>query len=286
MSRVMAVTFEQYGQLHYLDPGENSYAVGDWVLYPTENGPEVCRVVWAPEPSSEEPAAALPLCAGRADADALARDERNRAARAEAMAVSRELVARHGLAMKVVAVDLVDRAIDVDRMIAIYFSAPERVDFRALIPDLAKTLRARIDLRQVAARDATRLTSGIGQCGRELCCSTWLQTFEPISMRLARSQNMAGNPLQIQGQCGKLMCCLAYEHPLYAEFERNAPPIGDVVTTASGDGKVIGHSAPGQSVTVRLENGEVQRCPLTEVCPKSKARKERHSKIRRQADQP
>lgn len=91
--------------------------MGDWVLYPTENGPEVCRVVWAPEPSSEEPAAALPLCAGRADADALARDERNRAARAEAMAVSRELVARHGLAMKVVAVDLVDRAIDVDRMI-------------------------------------------------------------------------------------------------------------------------------------------------------------------------
>lgn len=286
MSRVMAVTFEQYGQLHYLDPGEGDYRVGDWVLYPTEHGPEVCQVVWAPEPAdpSADPVE-LPRCAGPASQADRDRDAHNRAERAEALAVARELVARHGLAMKVVAVDLVDRSDEFDRLVAVYFTAPERVDFRGLLSDLARTLRARIDLRQVGARDATRLTGGVGQCGRELCCSTWLQTFEPVSMRLARSQNLAGNPLAIQGQCGKLMCCLAYEHPLYAEFERTAPPIGETVSTASGDGRVIGHSVPGQSVTVRLASGEVQRCPLTEVCPKSQARKQRHAAVRRQKGQ-
>lgn len=281
MARVMAVTFEQYGQLHYLDAGDEQWRVGEHVLFPTEHGPEVAQVVWAPEHVDADGFGQMPRVVGRAGEADLARDAENRARRAEALAVSRRLVAEHGLPMKVVAVDWVDRAEDTDVLAAIYFTAPGRVDFRALIGDLARALRARVDLRQVAARDATRLAGGIGQCGRDLCCSTWLTDFEPVGMRLAKVQNLAPNPLAIQGQCGKLMCCLKYEHPLYVDFAQRAPAVGDEVSSPIGDAVVVGHQVPAESVTVRNRQGEVARCPLTEVCPTSRKRKVRHAALAR-----
>lgn len=279
MARVMAVTFETHGQLHYLDPGEATHRVGDHVLFPTEFGPEVVQVVWAPEYVDSENLTDLPVCLGPAtDAD-LRRDQENRRHRAEALAITKALVAEHELPMKIVAVDWIDRADDVDLMVAIYFTAPGRVDFRTLVGDLARALHARVDLRQVAGRDATRLTGGIGSCGRELCCSTFLTDFEPVGLRLAKVQGLAPNPLAIQGQCGKLMCCLKYEHPLYVEFAQQAPAVGEYVESPIGDAKVIGHSVPGQSVTVRNGHGEVARCPLTEVCVTSRRRKDRDATL-------
>lgn len=281
MARVMAVTFEQYGQLHYLDPGATQWRVGDMVLYPTEAGPEVVQVVWAPEETDSENLTGLPLCAGRAGEVDLQRDAENRRRRAEAELVAKELVASHGLPMKVVGVDWIDRGSDFDVMVAIYFTAPGRVDFRSLIGDLARALHARVDLRQVAARDAARLTGGIGSCGRDLCCATFLTDFEPVTQRLAKEQNLSPNPMAIQGQCGKLMCCLKYEHPLYADFLQKAPAVGEQVNSPIGAATVIGHQVPAQSVTVRNPQGEVARCPLTEVCPTSKRRKERHGRLAR-----
>lgn len=276
MARVMAVTFEQYGRLHYLNPGERDYTVGDLVLFPTESGPEVCQVVWAPEWVDSSALADLPDCPGPAGPEALARDKANRARRAEALAVAKTLIARHDLPMKVVGVDFVDRVPEFDQLIAIYFSAPGRVDFRVLLGDLARALRSRIDLRQIASRDVARITSGIGACGRELCCATFLTDFEPVGVRLAKAQGLPVNPLQISGACGRLMCCLKYEHPLYVEFFAAAPAVGSQVSTPHGDGLVVGQSVPGNSVTVRTRAGDLHTCPLASVCVTAAGRRARN----------
>ena len=123
-----------------------------------------------------------------------------------------------------------------------------------MVGELARSLQARIDLRQVGARDAARLVNGLGSCGRELCCATFLTNLEPVSLRMAKAQDLPANPLRISGACGRLMCCLKYEHPLYVEFARNAPAIGSKVTTDEGDGVVVGHSVPG-----RLRGGPDER---------------------------
>ena len=124
--------------------------------------------------------------------------------------------------MKIVGVD---HAAATNRT-TVYFTAPHRVDFRALVRDLAATLKGRVELRQLSARDEARLTGGIGSCGRELCCSTFLVDFEPVSVRMAKDQELPLNPLRISGACGRLMCCLKYEHPLYEEFAKAAPAVG------------------------------------------------------------
>jgi len=264
MAQVMAVAFEPYGRLHYLDAAGHDYAVGDQVLVPTDAGPEVAHVVWAPvEVDGFDD---LPACQGQAQAADLARDSANRAKRAESLLVARRLVTQHELPMKVVGVDFVDRSDEFDQQVVVYFTAPQRVDFRALLGDLARSLRSRIDLRQIGAREAAQVTGGIGSCGRELCCATHLVEFEPVSLRMARLQDLPANPLQIAGACGRLMCCIAYEHPLYLDYLRAAPSVGERVTTPDGDGVVTGHSVPGAAVLVRTDSGETLRCPLTDVC--------------------
>lgn len=277
MARVMAVTFERYGQLHYLDPGERAYHVGDWVLYPTADGDEVAQCVWAPEESTDG-FDGLPLCAGPATPADLERDAQNRQLRFRAGQVARDLVRQNALPMKIVGVDSLDRSAEFGHVIAIYFTAPHRVDFRALLGDLARALNSRIDLRQVGARDAARLLGGIGSCGRELCCATFLTNFEPVSMRLAKLQSMPSNPLQIAGACGKLMCCLRYEHPLYEDFLKRAPAVGEYAVVDGEDCRVIGHRVPAEEVQVRTTSGQVLSCPLESVCSRRRAReaKETH----------
>lgn len=266
MSRVMAVSFERYGRLYYLDPGADDYAIGDHVLVPTDAGPEVAECVWAPEWVAED-FGDLPRCAGRAGDQDLARDAANKRRRAEARLVAKTLIKRQDLPMKVVGVDYLDHGEDFDELVVIYFTAPHRVDFRSLVGELARSLRARIDLRQVGSRDAARLTGGIGSCGRDLCCATFLKDFEPVSLRLAKAQDLPANPLRISGACGRLMCCLKYEHPLYAEFARTAPAVGSPVTTDLGDGTVVGHQVPSDSVVVRMrDSGAITTCSRASVC--------------------
>lgn len=272
MQQVMAVTFEKHGQLHYVDPAGHRIRVGDFVLVPTDEGPEVAQCVWAPEGVMHSDFGHLPACLGPASSADLARDEANRKFRAQARIVANRLVRELGLPMKVVGIDYLDRQQEYQREVVVYFTAPNRVDFRQLVRDLAKALQARIDLRQVGARDATRLIGGIGNCGRDLCCSTHLTRFEPVSMRLAKDQDLPSNPLRVQGACGRLMCCLKYEHPLYQDFVKKAPKVGSRVQTPEGEGKVVGHSVPSDSVVVRMDGtGEVTRCPQADVCPARRA---------------
>lgn len=262
----MAVSFERYGRLYYLDPGERDYRVGDHVLVPTETGPEVAECVWAPEWVDDGGFGDLPVCAGPAQEAHLERDAENRRRRAQAKLVAKKLIRGHDLPMKVVGVDVVGSG-EHDLLTVLYFTAPHRVDFRALVGELARALRSRIDLRQVGSRDAARITGGLGSCGRDLCCATFLNDLEPVSLRMARAQDLPPNPLRISGACGRLMCCLKYEHPLYAEFAATTPAVGSDVTTEEGEGVVVGHSVPADAVLVRMkDSGQVSSCSRAGVC--------------------
>jgi cell fate regulator YaaT (PSP1 superfamily) len=262
MGMMMAVSFERSGRLYYLDPGTYTPAVGDKVLVPTDAGPEVAECIWAPQYVDDE-IGGLPVCAGLATDEHLSRDEANRTRRAEGRVAARRLVREHDLPMKVVAVDYVDSP----DVFTIYFSAPRRVDFRALVRDLAGRLHARVELRQIGPRDEARLQGGIGPCGRDLCCATFLKDFEPVSVRMAKDQDLPVNPMRIAGACGRLMCCLKYEHPLYQKFREEAPKIGASVESPEGPGVVIAHNVPADQVVVKLtEDGRRSACPKASVC--------------------
>jgi cell fate regulator YaaT (PSP1 superfamily) len=227
----------------------------------------VAECVWAPEWIDENGFAELPVCAGLAGPEHLERDAANRRRRAEAKLAAKKLIKRNQLPMKVVAVDFVDSGIDFDQLVVVYFTAPHRVDFRTLVSELARTVHARIDLRQIGSRDAARLVGGLGNCGRDLCCATFLKDFEPVSLRMAKVQDLPPNPLKISGACGRLMCCLKYEHPLYTEFARTAPGIGEQVALEDGDAVVVGHQVPADSVVVRMNaNGTTRSCSLAAAC--------------------
>jgi cell fate regulator YaaT (PSP1 superfamily) len=222
----------------------------------------VAECIWAPQWVDDE-IGGLPVCAGLAGDEHLSRDESNRERRAEAKVAARRLVREHGLPMKVIAVDYLDEP----NVFTIYFGAPHRVDFRELVRDLAGRLRARVELRQIGPRDEARLQGGIGPCGRDLCCATFLKDFEPVSIRMAKDQDLPVNPLRIAGACGRLMCCLKYEHPLYQDFRAKAPRLGESVETPEGAGTVVGHNVPADQVVVKLaEDGRRCACPKASVC--------------------
>src|SRR5581483_3061168 len=175
--------------------------------------------------------------------------------------------------MKVIAVDY----LGTENVFVVYFSAPHRVDFRALVRDLGGRLRARVELRQIGPRDEARLQGGIGPCGRDLCCATFLKDFEPVSVRMAKEQDLPVNPMRIAGACGRLMCCLKYEHPLYQDFRKNTPRIGAAVDTPEGPGTVTGHNVPADKVVVKLyADGSAHACPRASVCGSRQAYEATH----------
>lgn len=264
MPRVIAVAFKPLGRLYYFDAGDLQLGYGQRVLVPTGEGAEVAHCVWGPVPLDWP--GHLEKCLGAAaDAD-LKRDAANRVRRSGIAIVARNLIARHELPMRVVGVDFVDQSDDFDQQAVIYFEAPGRVDFRLLLVDLARTVQARIDLRQIGSRDAAAIIGGCGACGRELCCAAMGPSKTPLSLRMARNQDLPNNPSQLLGACGRLMCCLAYEQPLYADFHQRAPQLGAVVGTPEGAGTVVGHSVPLEAVVVQVAQERVT-CPLARVCP-------------------
>jgi cell fate regulator YaaT (PSP1 superfamily) len=277
MGMLCAVSFNRYGRLYYLDPGEFSPQVGDRVLVPTDDGPEVAECVWAAQWVSEE-TDAFPKVAGLADDGDLRRDELLRKRKAEAKVAAKKLIKAHELPMKVVAVDhVLDQTGGGSARTTIYFTAPHRVDFRSLVRDLGATLHCRVELRQLSARDSARVQGGIGSCGRDLCCATFLTDFEPVTIRMAKDQDLPLNPMRISGACGRLMCCLKYEHPLYQQFQATAPAHGERVSTPEGDGRVVGHNVPRDAVLVRLDaDGTRTSCARASVCGSRQAYEQRH----------
>ena len=273
MGQLCAVSFNRYGRLFYLDPGEHRPKVGDFVLVPTEEGPEVAECVWAPEWTDED-TDGFPRLLGLAGSDDLRRDEQIRRAKAGAKVAAKRLIREHDLPMKVVAIDHIlggsgagmGSGTSTGAKTTIYFTAPHRVDFRALVRDLGATLRCRVELRQLSARDSARVQGGIGSCGRDLCCATFLTDFEPVTIRMAKDQDLPLNPMRISGACGRLMCCLKYEHPLY-ESASTSPGVGAHVNTPEGPGRVVSRFPPGESSVVRLQaDGRAVRCGMADVC--------------------
>ena len=151
------------------------------------------------------------------------------------------------------------------KKLTIYFTADRRVDFRQLVRELAKTFRTRIELRQIGVRDESALLGGVGRCGRELCCSTWLPELKPVSLQLAKDQNLSLNPAQISGCCGRLMCCLMYEHDTYVQARRRFPREGKTLRTSKGEEKVIAVDIWGERLTLRGTDGDRRTLPLAEL---------------------
>jgi cell fate regulator YaaT (PSP1 superfamily) len=173
-------------------------------------------------------------------------------------AETRALVTKHDLKMKVTEAEW---QFDRNKLI-IYFTAERRVDFRELVRDLARTFRTRIELRQIGVRDEAALLGGVGRCGRELCCSTWLPELRPVSLQLAKDQRLSLNPAQISGCCGRLMCCLMYEHKTYLEARRRFPREGKSLRTGRGDEKVIAVDIWRERVTLKDGEGNRRVVPL------------------------
>ncbi len=176
-------------------------------------------------------------------------------------AETRKLVRKHGLRMKVTEAEW---QFDRNKLI-IYFTAEKRVDFRELVRDLARTFRTRIELKQIGVRDEAALLGGVGRCGRELCCSTWLPELKPVSLQLAKDQRLSLNPAQISGCCGRLMCCLMYEHRTYVEARRRFPREGRKIRTGKGEERVVAVDIWADTVSLRDADGERRTVTLAEL---------------------
>jgi len=260
--RIASVVFRRGGKVYQFDAGDLELVPGDRVIVETTRGADFGRLVRGPDdgPAEQAPRGLKRLLrkASTGDIEALAS---RREAECEARRVCRELVAELGLDMKVVEAR---QAFEGGRL-TITFFAEERVDFRELVGRLNERLRRRVELKQVSARDESRIVGGFGPCGRSLCCATFAGDQEPVSIRMAKDQNLPLNPTKISGCCGRLMCCLKYEHEVYVSFRKRAPKRGATISTPGGQGKVIELLAPVDSVTVDHGEGRSATYRLAEL---------------------
>jgi len=231
MIKVIGVRFKQNGKIYYFDPGDLEIRDEDAVIVETVRGIEFGQVAFAPKEISDgEISSALkPVIRVATDEDRVKMEE-NHEKEKKAFDVCLEKIEKHGLEMKLVNVEY---TFDGSKIL-FYFTADGRVDFRELVKDLASVYRTRIELRQIGVRDETRAMGGIGVCGREFCCHTFQSEFQPVSIRMAKDQNLSLNPTKIYGACGRLMCCIRYEEETYKELNRNLPKVGDETVTEDG----------------------------------------------------
>ncbi len=249
MVKVAGVRFKTAGKVYYFDPGELEINAGDHVVVETARGMEFGTVTMdITEVSEEDVVAPLKQIVRIADEKDHIQHEENVRKKQKAMDLCQEKIDKHGLVMKLIDVEY---TFD-NSKIVFYFTADGRVDFRELVKDLAGVFKMRIELRQIGVRDEAKMLGGIGSCGRPLCCHSWLSDFEPVSIKMAKVQNLSLNPSKISGICGRLMCCLKYENDIYMEFRKGMPDVGEKIKTPGGMGKVIETNLLQRTVKVRL----------------------------------
>lgn len=248
MTRVIGVRFRQAGKIYFFSPGKLHIKKGDKVIVETARGVEFGRVVSAPrEVPDEEIMQPLKSVIRIATEEDKRNEEKNREKEKEAFDICQEKIRKHNLDMKLINAEY---TFDNNKVL-FYFTADGRIDFRELVKDLAAVFRTRIELRQIGVRDETKIRGGIGICGRPLCCHTYLSEFAPVSIKMAKEQNLSLNPTKISGVCGRLMCCLTNEEETYEELNSRLPVIGDYVTTRDGlKGEVQSVSVLRQQVKV------------------------------------
>ncbi|WP_077298828.1 PSP1 domain-containing protein [Virgibacillus pantothenticus] len=253
MIEVIGVRFKKAGKIYYFDPGGESISLDSYVIVETIRGIEFGKVVITNKHVDEEDVV-LPLkkvIRLATDKDKLTVVE-NQVQSQKALEACTEKIKQHDLDMNLVEVEYTfDR-----NKIIFYFTADGRVDFRNLVKDLAAMFKTRIELRQIGVRDEAKMLGGIGPCGRMLCCSTFLGDFEPVSIKMAKDQNLSLNPAKISGLCGRLMCCLKYENDDYETAKRELPDIGEKMETPFGSGKVVGLNILERLIQIEIPDKE------------------------------
>ena len=256
MIKVTGVRFKTAGKVYYFDPGEYDLEIGDNVIVETARGTEFGYVTMdTTEVDESEIIGQLKPIIRIADEDDIKKHEENEAKKEKSLKQCQEKIDKHGLDMKLIDVEY---TFDNSKII-FYFTSDGRVDFRELVKDLAQVFKMRIELRQIGVRDEAKMMGGIGSCGRALCCHSWLADFEPVSIKMAKVQNLSLNPTKISGICGRLMCCLKYENDVYLELKRGMPEPGERVKTPEGLGKVYDTNIFEDKVRVRLYTDEVPK---------------------------
>ncbi len=295
MPRIISIQFSTASKLYDFNAAEIAVVAGDRVVVETERGLSIGQVMRGPLEREPDPAGKLATIKRKATSDDLATLERNTQKEHEAFDFCLRRIVERTMQMKLVRVEY---QFDGSKAV-FFFTADGRVDFRDLVKDLAHTFHTRIEMRQIGVRDESKITGGLGICGRELCCSSWLRDFQPVSVKMAKEQNLALNPNKISGQCGRLLCCLDYEYETYCSLRKTFPKCGKRVRTASANGVIDKLNILTGTLTLRMDDGkhivvrreEVLGDATTEAAPpvatvKPDPRKEQRDRQRAQRPAP
>ena len=251
MAEVIGVRFKEAGKVYYFDPDNNKLNINDMVIVETSRGVECGQVAFSNrEADDEEIVHPLKKLIRIATAEDLQHLEENKRKEKEAFTICENKIAQHKLEMKLIDVEY---TFDNSKVL-FYFTADGRIDFRALVKDLAAVFRTRIELRQIGVRDESKMLGGLGICGRPFCCHTFLGEFQPVSIKMAKEQGLSLSPSKISGTCGRLMCCLKYEQEAYTDMLKKTPKIGAIVETPNGKGLVVESNLLTGTLKVKLDN--------------------------------
>jgi len=262
MAEIVGIRFKRAGKVYYFDPAGIDLEVNDCVVVETARGLELGRVVVSPKQVlADEVAKPLKPVVRKAEAEDVERTQEFESKEVEALAECGKLIAKLHLPMKLLSAEY---NLDGSRLI-FFFSANERVDFRELVRELTKRFKIRVELRQVGPRDEAKLMGGFGRCGRPLCCMSFLSEFAPVSIRMAKDQDLPLNPMKISGLCGRLLCCLAYESEQYHIMKDKMPKAGQRVSTPMGKATTVGSNPLKETVLVELESLATVELPLSEI---------------------
>jgi cell fate regulator YaaT (PSP1 superfamily) len=262
MSEIVGVRFHQAGRVYYFDSAGIPLEINDYVIVETTHGHELGKVVISPgQVIFSEIGEPLKLVVRKAQAEDIEKAQQQQEKTREAIAKCRELVEKLNLPMKPISAQY---NLDGSHL-TIFFSAEKRVDFRELVRELSRNLKTRVELRQVGARDEAKLIGGLGKCGFPLCCTTFLNDFAPVSIKMAKEQDLALNPMKTSGVCGRLLCCLGYEYEQYRAMKEKLPASGQEVSTNLGKAKVVSCNPLKETVMVELDSGVNVELPLIQV---------------------
>jgi len=281
MSEIVGVRFQQAGKVYYFDSADIPLEVNDYVVVNTKYGLELAKIVISPQQILvSEITDQLKSIVRKAQDEDMKQAERRKDMEKEALTKFREVVSKLGIPMR----PLLARYTLDGKYVVLSFSAEERVDFREIVRELSHRLRVRVELRQVGARDGAKIIGGLGKCGFPLCCSTFLTEFTPVSIKIAKEQDLTLSPVKISGVCGKLLCCLGYECDQYRAMKEKLPKVGQEVITPAGKGEVVGGFPLKEAVLVRMENAVAVEVPFDQVSwPRVPKKKRSRNKRRRKS---
>ncbi len=276
MPTVVGIRFKKACKIYYFDPADTGVQKGDKAIVETARGVEYGEVVIGPREVDESSIVPpLKLVMRKATPEDDRKLAENKIREKEAFNICLRKIKNHNLPMRLIEVEF---TFDVNKII-FYFTADGRIDFRELVKDLASVFRTRIELRQIGIRDEAKMLGGIGSCGRPLCCATFLGDFEPVSIRMAKDQNLSLNPTKISGICGRLMCCLKYENHMYCKNCGNnrrehayVPKMGSLVATPLGEGKVVGINRGQRTASVQIAADNTIQVEWDEIVEASQAK--------------